>query len=150
MRRLVLASLVCACWLAWCLAAAAQAAGSRVELTVFPSLGDNASVGDGWFSCVVELDNPSEFALSGRVELVDERSWTHDTRKSVSEAPFVLPPRGRVTLELPAHGFYGVPPSLVARAVDDGGRLLREQPLTSLLPRQPLLFDLDVPSRLAQ
>jgi hypothetical protein len=130
--------------LGWSGASYAQASNYRVELTAFPSLGPNAPVADGWFSYFVQLTNPSDTAMSGIVQLVSDSS-----RKNVSHARFFLPPRGRASLELPAHGSGGLPPSLLAQALDDEGKLLDERSLSDLRVHQPLLFDLNVPSRIA-
>jgi hypothetical protein len=143
-RLLITTALLVLSTLGWSGASNAQASTYRVELVAFPSLGPNAPVADGWFSCFVQLANPSDTAMSGIVELV-----TDSPRRNVSHARFFLPPRGRASLELPAHSSGGLPPSLLARALDDEGRLLDEQSLSDLRVHQPLLFDLNVPSRVA-
>ncbi len=135
--------------LVWSGAAGAEG-GRRLQLVALPSLGPNTPVADGWSSCVVHLTNSSDLALSGTIELVNQDSPAASGGKHVALAPFFLPPSGRVALELPARGgFRGAPQALVARALDEEGRLLEERPLPERWPRQPLLFDLDVPSRIA-
>ena len=142
--RLVGAALLAVTVCGWSDASNAEVSAHRVELVAFPTLGPEAPAGEGWFSCFVQLANPTDTAMSGIVELVSDNS-----RTSVSQAQFFLPPRGRAALELPAHGFGGVSPSLVARALDDAGTLLDEQSLSVLGVHQPLLFDLNAPSRIA-
>ena len=129
--------------------ALAQGPASALELDAQPSLGPGTPVVDGWFSCMVHVSNAGNETLSGTVELVNERSWSRDTRKNVTQAPFSVPPQGRVTIELPTRGFQGVPPSLLVRAFDDEGHVLKQRDLPDLHPLEPLLFDLDVPSRVA-
>jgi hypothetical protein len=138
-------------WALLVLATAAPAAAQapNLELEAVPSLGPSTPVVDGWFSCMVHVTNNGDSALRGSVELINERSWSRDTRRNVTQAPFAVPPQGRVTIELPTRGFQGVPPSLVVRALDDEGRVLKQQDLPDLHPHEPLLFDLDVPSRVA-
>jgi hypothetical protein len=129
--------------------ARAQLSSSSLDIVAFPILGPGSPVVDGWFSCVVQLTNHGDSAASGTVELVNQRAWVRDSRQSITQAPFSVPPRGKVTLELPSRGFHGVPPSLVARVLDDSGTRIKEHNLPDLHPLEPLLFDLDVPSRVA-
>ena len=125
----------------------AQLSSSAIEVAAFPILGPGTPVVDGWFSCVVQVTNNGDAAASGTVELVNERAWVRDNRHTVTQAPFSVPARGKVSLELPTRGFHGVPPSLMVRALDEGGTPIREHNLPDLHPLEPLLFDLDVPSR---
>ena len=74
-------------------AAHAQLTSSSLDVAAFPILGPGTPVVDGWYSCIVQLTNNGDTAASGTVELVNQRAWVRDTRQSITQAPFSVPPR---------------------------------------------------------
>ncbi len=146
--------LLCAALLLLALASQAQAPSSAagpgaVSLEAFPVLGLNAPASPGWMTFAVRLGNSGDAELAGTIELVSEVHGSGDTYRSVTRAPFSASGRSVVTVQLPSHGYGPIPPSLSVRALDARGETIAETEIPSLGLPGPLLFDLNVPSRIA-
>jgi hypothetical protein len=137
-------------WLALsvlCLAPATATAEVRLEAA--PMLGTTSPVGEGWVTVQVRLENPGSTPESGHVELRSEPGYGSESEEHLTRVAFTLPARGRASLELPTHGFSGRPPELSVRVVGSDGKVLGEAPIGEFRQVDPLLFDLENPSRLA-
>jgi hypothetical protein len=129
------------------LPAAALADGVRIEAA--PMLGAASPVGEGWVTVQVRLENAGAKPESGHVELISEPGYGSESEQHLTRVAFALPARGRVTVELPTHGFAGRPPELSVRVLDAEGKKISEAPIGEFRQVDPLLYDLDDPSRLA-
>lgn len=129
--------------------AAATPKKTALIVEASPVLGASTPTCPGWFSIEVRLSNSSDAQITGTLELVSELAYSRNTAHIVTRAPFGVAGKGRVTLELPTHGFNGSVPELRLRALDPDGNVLADVGLPDPRPHGPFLFDLDVPSRLA-
>ncbi|HEV8247710.1 MAG TPA: hypothetical protein VGP93_18170 [Polyangiaceae bacterium] len=111
-------------------------------------LGPSSPVGEGWVTVQVRLENESAASAGGFVELRSEPGFSGDS-EHLTRVPFALGPRAKVSLELPTHGFSGRPPELSVRLLDAEGHKLSETPIGEFRQVDPLLYDLNNPSRLA-
>ncbi len=112
-------------------------------------LGANTPASEGWMSCAVRLHNLGDAPISGNLELTSELSWSKDHGKNITRAPFNVPGRASVLLELPTHGFAEAAPTVKVRALGADDTELAALELPDLRGADPFLFDLSVPSRLA-
>jgi hypothetical protein len=94
------------------LLARTASAGAPIALEAVPMLGPNTPLGDGWAACLLEVKNSSALEVEGTLELVSEVTWNNDRSPVTTRAPFRVAPNGRVTLELPTHGFQHYTPRL--------------------------------------
>ncbi len=133
--------------LALCLAPATAAAEVRLEAA--PMLGSTSPVGEGWVTVQVRLENTGSKPESGHVELRSEPGYGAEGEDHATRVAFALPAHGRASLELPTHGFSGRPPELRARVISSEGKQLAWAPIGEFRQVDPLLFDLENPSRLA-
>ena len=133
--------------LALCLAPATAMAEVRLEAA--PMLGSTSPVGEGWVTVQVRLENLGASPENGHVELWSEPGYGAESEQHITRVAYALPARGRVTFELPTHGFSGRPPELKVRAVSSEGKVLADTPIGEFRQVDPLLFDLENPSRLA-
>jgi hypothetical protein len=120
---------------------------SPIRLEATPLLGPNTPTADGFFTCAVRVHNTAAAPLEGTIELASVVPG--DTTKHVTRAGFAVPGQGAVSLQLPARGSYSAPPSLTVRALAADGAVLVEVEVATPHLRDPLLFDLSVPSRVA-
>jgi hypothetical protein len=120
-----------------------------LALDAVPVMGPDAPGGERWLGTVVRLTNFGEQQVEGNVELTSELPWSKDDRLLITRAPFAVAGKQRVTLQLPTHGFFHSAPQLRVRALDGSGKELGSDSLPDPRPIEPLLFDLNVPSRLA-
>jgi hypothetical protein len=122
---------------------------SPVVLEAVPMLGPNTPLGNGWAACLLEVTNRSTGEVEGTLELVSEITWNDDHHPVTTRAPFRVAPNSRVNVELPTHGFQNSLPRLVARALGSDGRELTSVNLPDPSLDEPLLYELEVPSRIA-
>lgn len=111
------------------------------------ALGARTPVVDGWFTIAVSVENVSDQPVEGELVLVAEPSYT--SRRLSSRAPLSLAARSRVNIELPTHSFNSGAPSLKLSAYSDSGLVLAELEIGTPLGLNPLLIDLEQPSRIA-
>lgn len=116
-------------------------------LDAVPLLGVASPAGERWLITVVRLVNTTEQQIEGQIELTSELAWRSGDQRLRSRAPFAVAAKGRVTLQLPTHGFQHTPPQLKVRAVDSKGKELAMADLPDPRPLEPTLFDLTLPSR---
>ncbi|MEP7049739.1 MAG: hypothetical protein ABJB12_05270 [Pseudomonadota bacterium] len=121
-------------------------AQSLLTVEAVPVLGAGSPSVEGWGEIYVRLENNGAAPVSGFLEL---RSLAGSKPRTLSRAPFAVASKARVSLLLPSH-------SLVLRggdakivAVDARGVEAADAALPPLRTWEPLLFDLNVPSRLA-
>lgn len=117
-------------------------------LDAVPLLGPGSPAGERWLTVVVRLINATDQQLEGHVELTSELSWSRSEQRLLTRAPFAVAGKGRVTLQLPTHGFMHTPPQLRVKAIDSKGKELALAELPSPRPLEPTLFDLSMPSRI--
>ncbi len=127
---------------------AAPAGPAALLLDAVPLLGPGSPAGERWLSTVVRLVNTTEQQLEGHVELTSELSWSRGEKRLRTRAPFAVAGKGRVTLQLPTHGFMHTPPQLAVKAFDGKGKELASANLPDPRPLEPTLFDLSMPSRI--
>lgn len=127
----------------------AAARPTQLSLEAAPLLGPSAPASEGWFSYSVRLHNTSDAPVEGAVELVGELSWSKEQPKNLTRAPFNVPAKSAVLIELPTHGFFEAPPSIKIRALDPEGHALATLDLPDFRASDPLLFDMTVPSRIS-
>lgn len=126
--------------------AAAEKASLRVHAA--PIFGSETSNGTGWGEVVVSIENVGGAARRGRVDLKCSLPW--GTNQSVTtHAPFNVAPGRTVIVKLPTHGFSYQTPTLSVQVTSESGVLLTDMTLPSPAAEQPLLVDVDEPSRLA-
>ncbi len=141
-RRLV--PLLCALFgLFWSASAHAQ---SALTVEAVPVLGAGSPSVDGWGEIYVRLENNGAAAVSGFLEL---RALGGGRPRTLSRAPFAIASKARVSLLLPSHSLVLRGGDAKVVAVDAHGAQLSDSPLPPLRTLEPLLFDLNVPSRLA-
>jgi len=117
-------------------------------LDAVPLLGPGSPAGERWLTTVVRLVNTTDQQLEGHVELTSELSWSRGEQRLRTRAPFAVTGKGRVTLQLPTHGFMNTPPQLRVNAFDAKGKQLAFADLPDPRPLEPTLFDLSLPSRI--
>lgn len=128
----------------------AQQKAKGLHIEAAPLLGTGSPAVDGWSSTLVRLENSDSAPISGTLDLVSRVGWGRSTQsEGTTRAPFSVPAKGRVVLQLPAQSVGGAPPELKVRAFDGSGRLLAEAQVGEQRPPDPLLLDLSVPSRTA-
>ncbi len=149
LRGFCLALRWCVALLALTLGGPALAQGKGLILDAVPLLGGDVPSGNGWFSCAVRLENTTEAQLDGTLELTSEIPWTSGTAIVITRAPFALAGKGRVTMELPTHGFESTAPTLFVVARSASGDELARFEIGEPRVTEPLLFDFNSPSRLA-
>jgi hypothetical protein len=110
-------------------------------------LGPNSPSVDGWGELYVRLENSSAVAISGFVEL-HALAFRGATR-TVSRVPFAVAGKSRVNLLLPSHGLVLRAGDARVVAVNRAGDALCDEQLARFRPLEPLIFDLNTPSRLA-
>jgi hypothetical protein len=128
-----------------------QSAGaqpSALLLEPIAMLGANTPGGDGWFTIGVRITNSSDAQIEGNLELTSELPYGSDQIRVITRAPFGVAGKGRVTVQLPTHGFAQAPPVLRLRALDGGGKEISAVDVPEPRMPEPLLFDLSVPSRI--
>lgn len=111
------------------------------------ALGARTPVVDGWFTIVVSVENVSDEPVEGELVLVAEPSYS--SRRLNSRAPLSLAAKSRVNIELPTHSFNSGAPSLKLTAYSESGLVLAELELGTPLGLNPLLIDLEQPSRIS-
>ncbi len=131
------------------IATAADAAAPTVRVEALPLLGVHSPMGEGWASVGVRLVNGESSEVSGVVELRSAPSWSQETTRLVTSAPFALAPKARVAIELPTHGFASAPTALEVAVVDRSGSEIAKVQVPELRQVDPLLLDLSTPSRIA-
>ena len=122
---------------------------TALSLDASPVLGRNAPASPGWMTFLVRLGNPGDTPIEGTIELVSELNWSGDTYRNVTRAPFSVAGKSVVTAQLPTHAYGSIPPSRTVRALDAQGRELALAEVEGVALPGPLLFDLNVPSRVA-
>jgi hypothetical protein len=83
------------------------------------------------------------------VELRAAPSWSQETTRLVTSAPFALAPKARVAIELPTHGFSSAPTALELAVIDRTGTEIAKVTVPEFRQTDPLLLDLSTPSRIA-
>jgi hypothetical protein len=127
----------------------ARAAPPQVNVEALPLFGAQSPMGEGWASVGVRLANVETSEISGVVELRARPSWSNESQRLLTSAPFALAPKARVALELPTHGFANAPTELVLAVVDRSGKEIAKTPVPEFRTGDPLLLDLSAPSRIA-
>lgn len=120
----------------------------KLRLEASPMLGPSTPASEGWLSCAVRLHNLGDAPIAGNVELTSELSWSKEHGKNITRAPFNVPGRASVLLELPTHGFAEAAPTIKVRALGADDAELAALELPDLRGADPFLLDLSVPSRL--
>lgn len=138
----------CAALLVLSLSSHSRAQSSGLLIGAAPLLGSDAPAGGGWFGCVVQLHNTTDAQLEGVLELIAEVPWSSDEQRIVTQAPFAVAGKGRVSVQLPTHGFRSSTPALKVLAKNSKGEALASQELPEPRMPEPLLFDLTTPSKL--
>ncbi|HEX6271623.1 MAG TPA: hypothetical protein VFZ53_01220 [Polyangiaceae bacterium] len=126
-----------------------RAAAPSVRVEALPLFGAQSPMGEGWASVSVRLVNTESKEVSGVVEIRAKPSWSNDTQRLLTSAPFALAPKARVALELPTHGFASSPTELELAVVDRSGTEIATLPVPEFRQMDPLLLDFSVPSRIA-
>jgi len=126
--------------------AATAHAQSPLTVEAVPVLGAGSPSVEGWGEIYVRLENNGPRALSGFLEL---RSLGAGRPHTLSRAPFAVAPKARVSLLLPSHSLVLRGSDAKVVAVDAQGTEICTAALPPLRTWEPLLFDLNVPSRLA-
>lgn len=156
-------------WALWCLAAVllcitsnvsvalAQDAGAPLATTpVAPptlimtgtmTLGDRTPAVEGWFSVSVTLENVTDEPVEGDLELKVEATYANSQLKV--RAPLSVAAKSRVSIELPVHGFNSSAPEMTLTAYSEAGLILAQLEIGSPIGLNPLLIDLEQPSRIA-
>lgn len=111
-------------------------------------LGPGSPSVDGWGQIYVRLENDGASAISGDLEL---RALTagRSTARTLSRAPYAVAAKSRVNLLLPSHGLVMRGGEAKVVALDSARREVAEQALPPVRTLDPLLFDLNAPSRIA-
>lgn len=132
-------------------ALASQAAWAKpsVHAEAALTLGATSTVGPGWLTVQVRLENTGAEPLEGSVELVARPAWSRDGERHTTRVPVAIEPKGRALLELPTHGFAGRPHELTVHVYDASDELISRATVSELRQGDPLLVDLSQPSRLA-
>ncbi|MEO8903492.1 MAG: hypothetical protein ABI627_18385 [Polyangiaceae bacterium] len=138
-----LAPLLCALCFFFVAPAYAQ---SNLTVEAVPVLGAGSPSVDGWGEVYVRLENDGAAAVSGFLEL---RILGAGRPRTLSRAPFAIATKARVSVLLPSHSLVLRGGDAKVVAVDAQGLQLSAAPLAPLRTWEPLLFDLNVPSRLA-
>ncbi|HEY6560325.1 MAG TPA: hypothetical protein VI072_23740 [Polyangiaceae bacterium] len=143
---------LCAALCCWLIGLDARAqitvTSGKLRLEATPMLGANTPASEGWLSCAVRVHNLGDAPIAGNLELTSELSWSKEHGKNITRAPFNVPGRASVLLELPTHGFSEAAPTIKVRALAADDTELATLELPDLRGADPFLFDLSVPSRL--
>lgn len=113
-----------------------------------PLFGNEAAVGDGWSEVAVNLDNTGATAKKGSIELVTGLPWDHQ-HEFTTRAPFNVPPARSVVVKLPTHGFGAQAPTITLTVKDEAGAKITTVSVPTNGASNPLLVDVDNPSRLS-
>ncbi|MEZ4232484.1 MAG: hypothetical protein R3B89_25115 [Polyangiaceae bacterium] len=125
----------------------ASAPPPTLIMTGTMTLGDRTPAVEGWFSVSVTLENVTDDPVEG--ELVLKTEATYANREFKVRAPISVAAKSRVSIELPTHGFNSGSPEMTLTAFAESGVILAQLEIGSPLPLNPLLIDLDQPSRIA-
>jgi hypothetical protein len=113
-----------------------------------PLFGSEAAIGDGWSEVAVNLDNPGSTAKKGSIELVTALPWNRD-QAFTTRAPFNVPPARSVVVKLPTRGFGYQAPTMTLTVKDEAGAKITSVNVPTNGAANPLLVDVDNPSRLS-
>ncbi len=113
-----------------------------------PLFGSEAAIGDGWSEIAVNLDNTGGTAKKGSIELVSALPWNHD-QAFTTRAPFNVPPARSVVVKLPTRGFGYQTPTITLVVKDEAGAKITTVTVPTNGASNPLLVDVDNPSRLS-
>jgi hypothetical protein len=132
-------------------AAPSSATTSRVSLAATPVFGADAATGDGWFEAVARVTNTGALPARGTIQLSSQYGpfafFASETY--IARAPFHVQPGAEVVIHLPMRsGARSAAPATVT-AADDAGTKLAEASLSLGPSAEPLLVDVDQPSRLS-
>ncbi len=130
-------------------ASATKPAARVVAIDAAPVLGQGAPMTDGWFTVTVRLANLTDAEIGGNVEVRSELRWVRDDAKATTRAPFAIPGRGEVVLQLPTHGFVDSGAEVTVRVLGANDEVLAAQDLQAPGPMGPALLDFGSPSRIA-
>ena len=140
--------IVCAL-LTWLLSVPAAHAQSALKVEAVPVLGPSSPTVDGWGEIYVRLENSAATPISGFVELQALYGGGHRTSRTLSRAPFAVAGKSRVNLLLPSHSLASHVGEPTIVAVDNQESEIGSAALPPVRGLDPLLFDLNEPSRLA-
>lgn len=125
---------------------AAEKAAFRVHAA--PIFGTDASSGTGWSEVVTSIENVSGVVRKGTIDVKCAMPWGSG-QSVTTHAPFNVAPGRTVIVKLPTHGFAYQSPTLTVEVFADSGTLVADVTLPSTPADNPLLVDVDEPSRLA-
>lgn len=121
-------------------------AGLRIDAV--PVLGPSSPSVDGWGEIYVRLENSGAAPLAGFVEL-RTAGIGRAAPRVLSRVPFSLAVTARVNLLMPSHGLVARAFETKVVAIDSTGEELGIAPLAPSRSLDPLIFDLNTPSRIA-
>ena len=127
-------------------AAAAEKAALRVHAA--PIFGPDTTSGSGWGEVVTSIENVSGVVRKGTIDLKCAMPWSSG-QSVTTHAPFNVAPGRTVIVKLPTHGFAYQSPTFTVQVFGDSGALVADITLPSAAAENPLLVDVDEPSRLA-
>jgi hypothetical protein len=130
------------------LGSATPVLAAPILVDVQPEMGAGSPLGQGWTTLSVRLRNPEKVARDGVVEVQARPNWAREKKSTMTRAPFALAPGAEVVLELPVHGFATAPADFELRVFDQDGKELAQAAVPEFGQKDPLVLDLDVPSRL--
>ena len=130
------------------LGSGAPAVAAPILVDVQPEMGAGSPLGQGWTTLSVRLRNTEKVELDGAVEVQARPNWAREKKSTMTRAPFALAPGAEVVLELPVHGFATAPADFELRVFDQDGKELAQAAVPEFGQKDPLVLDLNVPSRL--
>ncbi|MDB4995499.1 MAG: uncharacterized protein JWM74_2931 [Myxococcaceae bacterium] len=131
-------------------ATGAQAEKPRPTISVraAPVFGTEAATGDGWIEVAVSIDNVGGTTRKGNIELTSALPWGRE-QAFTTRAPFNVAPGRSVIVKMPTHGFAFQAPTLTLLVKDESGEKLAGMNITASGVSNPMIVDVDQPSRLA-
>jgi hypothetical protein len=128
--------------------APAEKARPTISVRAAPIFGTEAATGDGWTEIAVSIDNMGGATRKGTIELVSALPWGRE-QAFTTRAPFNVAPGRSVIVKMPTHGFAFQAPTLALLVKDDSGEKLAGMNVSASGISNPMLVDVDQPSRLA-
>jgi hypothetical protein len=119
-----------------------------ISVRATPIFGTEAATGDGWTEIAVSIDNVGGTTRKGTIELLSALPWGRE-QSFTTRAPFNVAPGRSVIVKMPTHGFASQAPTVTLVVKDDSGEKLANMNVSASGVANPLLVDIDNPSRLA-
>ncbi len=116
-----------------------------IALVAMPSFGPDASEGDGWMEVVARVENLSAAPIKGTVVLTSTATGHRGNEDNLfsAKAPFNVPAGKSAVVKLPTHAFHSYGPSVILKAIGEGGDELAHTSVSLNSTAAALLVDVE-------